>query len=94
MRPGASVGYVRATRTSLPRWVRTGGTGRPAPGHHALYVLGTRARLGRTVPYVPRAVATQVIGSANSATWHRKKSAEGTPEAAEAEQAEPHLLLG
>ena len=31
MRPGASVGYVRATRTSLPRWVRTGGAGRLAP---------------------------------------------------------------
>ena len=31
MRPGASVGYVRATRPSLPRWVRTGGTGRLAP---------------------------------------------------------------
>ena len=29
--PGASAGYVRATRTSLPRWVRTGGAGRLAP---------------------------------------------------------------
>ena len=29
--PRASVGYVRATRTSLPRWVRTGGAGRLAP---------------------------------------------------------------
>ena len=30
-RPGASVPNVRATRTSLPRTVRTGGAGRPAP---------------------------------------------------------------
>ena len=48
-----------------------------------------RTRLGRTVPYVPRTVATQVIGSANSATWHKKSA-----EAPDAEQAEPHLLLG
>ena len=27
MRPGASVGYVRAMRTGLPHWVRTGGAG-------------------------------------------------------------------
>ena len=31
MRPGASVGYVQATRTSLPRCVRTGGAGQLAP---------------------------------------------------------------
>ena len=56
-------------------------------------------RASRTVrtgyAYPPRAyravrtVATQVIGSANSATWHKKSA-----EAPEAEQAEPHLLLG
>ena len=41
--------YVQATRTSLPRWVRTGRTGRLVPGPHALYVLGTRTSLGRWV---------------------------------------------
>ena len=51
VRPGASVLYVRATRTGLPRTVRTRGTGRLAPGPHALYVQGppTRASLGRIV---------------------------------------------
>ena len=56
MRPGASVGYVRATRTSLPRWVRTGRTGRLAP------------RAPRTVrtgyAYQPRAYRTY------SVRWH------------------------
>ena len=40
VRSGASVPYVRATRTGLPRTVRTRGTGRLAPGPHALYVQG------------------------------------------------------
>ena len=31
VRPGASVGYVQATRTGLARCARTGGTGRFAP---------------------------------------------------------------
>ena len=41
---GASVAYVRATRTSLPCTVRTRGAGRPRRPH----VLG--------VPHVPRTV--------------------------------------
>ena len=53
MRPGGSVGYVRATRTSLPRWVRTGRTGRLAP------------RAPRTVrtgyAYQPRALGTYSV---------------------------------
>ena len=58
LRPGASVGYVQATRTSLPRWVRTGGAGRLAP------------RAPRTVrtgyAYQPRAYRTY------RAPWHRR----------------------
>ena len=42
---GVPVGYVRATRTSLPRTERTRGAGRPRRPH----VLGA--------PYVPRTVA-------------------------------------
>ena len=55
VRPGASVGYVQATRTSLSRWIRTGGAGRPAP-RAPRTVLGTRTRLGRKyrVPWHPR----------------------------------------
>ena len=34
VRPGASVGYVQATRTGLARCARTGGAGRLAPGPH------------------------------------------------------------
>ena len=53
VRPAASVGYVRATRTSLPRWVRTGGAGRLAP------------RAPRTVrtgyAYQPRAYRTYCV---------------------------------
>ena len=75
--PAFCVLYVPEAQGSLP------------PGSHVLFFRGTRTRLGRTVPYVPRTVATQVIGSANSATWHKKSA-----EAPEAEQAEPHLLLG
>ena len=54
--PGASVGCVQATRTSLPSWVRTGGAGRLAP------------RAVRTVrtgyAYQPRACRTY------RAPWH------------------------
>ena len=52
VRPRASVLYVRATRTSLLRAVRTRGAGQLAPGPHALYVRGTctpRTSLGRAV---------------------------------------------
>ena len=56
VRRGASVGYVRATRTSLPRCVRTGGAGSRAP------------RAPRTVrtgyAYQPRALGTY------SVPWH------------------------
>ena len=47
VRPGASVLYVRATRTSLLHAVRTRGAGQLAPRRHALYVRGTRTSLGR-----------------------------------------------
>ena len=51
VRPGASVGYVRATRTRLPRWVRTGGAGGLPAGPHVLYVL-------RGCAHPPRAFGT------------------------------------
>ena len=58
VRPGASVLYVRATRTGLPRTVRTRGTGRLAPGPHALCVQGRacqpRAYRACRVPWNPR----------------------------------------
>eukprot|EP00964_Phaeocystis_antarctica_P098212 scaffold64255_cov46-Phaeocystis_antarctica.AAC.3 len=38
VRPGASILYVRATRTGLLRGVRTEGAGQLAPRRHALYV--------------------------------------------------------
>ena len=54
--PGASVGYVRATRTRLPRWVRTGGAGRLAP---------RAARTARTgYAYQPRPYRTYRV------PWH------------------------
>ena len=56
VRPGASVLYVRATRTSLLHAVRTRGAGQLAPRRHALYVRGTRTSLGRaerTMYHVP-----------------------------------------
>ena len=60
MRPGASVGYVQATRpASRVLYVPDAQGGLP-PGRHVLYVLGTRASLGRTVRTAYR-VATQVI---------------------------------
>ena len=46
--PG-SVGYVQATRISLPRCIRAGGAGRLVlRTPRMLYVLGTRAHHGRT----------------------------------------------
>ena len=71
MRPGAPVGYVQATRTSLPRCARTGRAGRPAPraprtvrtGYayqprpYRTYRVPCVPRTGRTV----RTVATQVV---------------------------------
>ena len=48
--PRVSVLCVPATRTSLPRTVRTGGAGRLVPRAHVLYVRGTRTSLGRTAP--------------------------------------------
>ena len=63
MRPGACVGYVRAARTSLPRWVRTGRTYRtrraacPQGPTHCTYWVRVPA-LG--VRYVQRTVAPQV----------------------------------
>jgi len=62
-RPGASVGYVQAARTRLPRWVRTGRAGRPAP------------RAPRTVrtgyAYQPRAYRTYRV------PWHPRSTALG-----------------
>ena len=59
MRPGASVGYVRATRTSLPRWVRTGRRAAcPQGPAYCTYWVRVPAS---AVPYVPRTVATQVV---------------------------------
>eukprot|EP00964_Phaeocystis_antarctica_P160055 scaffold131386_cov69-Phaeocystis_antarctica.AAC.2 len=49
VRPGAFVLYVRATRTSLLRAVRTRGAGQLAPSPHALHVRRTRTSLGRAV---------------------------------------------
>ena len=46
-RPGASVPNVRATRTSLRVLYVPEAQGGLPPGPHALYVLGTRTRLGR-----------------------------------------------
>ena len=43
--PGPPLPYVRATRTSLPRWVRTGGAGRPDP-----WALRAYRTYPRTVP--------------------------------------------
>jgi len=54
--PRASVGYVRAARTSLPRWVRTGGAGR-------LALTASRAVRTRHA-YQPRAYR------AYRAPWH------------------------
>ena len=49
---GVGLLYVRATRTSLLRAVRTGGAGQLAPGPHAQYVRGARVTsLGRTAFY-------------------------------------------
>jgi len=61
VRPGASVGYVQATRTSLPRWAGTGGAGRLAPR-----ALRT-ARAGYA--YQPRAFGTY------RAPWHPRRYA-------------------
>ena len=49
--------YVRATRTSLRRAVRTGGTGQLLP--HSTYTVRVSAS---GVPYVPRTVDPQVAG--------------------------------
>ena len=49
MRPGASVGYVQATRTSLHVLYLPEAQGGLPSGPHALYALGTPTRLGRTV---------------------------------------------
>ena len=49
MRPGASVGYVQATRTSLRVLYLPAAQGGLPSGPHALYALGTPTRLGRTV---------------------------------------------
>ena len=64
VRPGASVGYVQATRISLPRCVCVPDAqgGLPAGPHvlyvYCTYVLGTRTRLGRVtcVPWRARRV--------------------------------------
>ena len=72
--PGASVGHVRATRASLPRWVRTGGAGRLAPrAARAVRTGNTYTPLVRTVPTeygastycVPRTVARRLLRSAS-----------------------------
>ena len=51
--PGPPFWVRTGTRTSLPRWVRTGGAGRLAPRPPrtvcTVYVLGTRTSHGRTV---------------------------------------------
>ena len=57
--PRASVGYVRATRTRLPRWVRTGGAGRlaaRAPAYCTYWVRAYQPRAYRAyrVPWHPR----------------------------------------
>ena len=57
VRPGASVLYVRTTRTSLLRAVRTRSAGQLAPRRPVLYVRRTRP--ASAVPYVPRTVALQ-----------------------------------
>ena len=49
VRPGASVLYVRDTRISLLRAIRTKGAGQLALKRHALYVRRTRISLGRAV---------------------------------------------
>jgi len=48
---GFGLGYVQATRTSLPRTLRTRGAGRLAPGPHVLYVLGRVRVPASAVPY-------------------------------------------
>ena len=62
-RTGASVGYVQATRTSLPRTVRAGGAGSPARRAPRTERTGY-AHQPRAYRYVPRngtcTVATQV----------------------------------
>ena len=65
VRPGASVLYVRATRISLLRAVRTGGAGQLAlAGHHCTYAVRVPAS---GVPYVPRTVAPQAAAAAANA---------------------------
>ena len=61
MRPGASVLYVRATRASLLRAVRTRGAGQLAPRRHALYVHRTRTSLGRAVRTAYRGTLTLTL---------------------------------
>ena len=56
---GASVGYVQATRTSLPRTVRTRGAGRLGLRIVAYCTCGVRVPAS-AVPYVPRTVRAQV----------------------------------
>ena len=59
VRPAASVGYVRATRTSLPRWVRTGRRAAcPQGPAYCTYWVRVPAS---AVPYVPRTVAPQAL---------------------------------
>eukprot|EP00964_Phaeocystis_antarctica_P075460 scaffold46557_cov70-Phaeocystis_antarctica.AAC.2 len=61
VRPGASVLYVRATRASLLRAVRTRGAGQLAPRRHALYAHRTRTSLGRAVRTAYRGTLTLTL---------------------------------
>ena len=85
--PGASVLYVRATRTSLLRAVRTQGSGQLGLGEGLPYVHRTRIILSR-------AARTAYRGTAGDGTLRNALWAQSEKLVAEAGLALPEKLMG